>query len=92
MAGRTQEVVNSRSNRSDLMANQNRYLGVRYHLVRYATEENGGDSTSTVRSHDNQIAALVLCGLDDRAIGLIVLNLDRIARNTSGLGCARDVI
>ena len=44
-----------------------------------------------MRSHDDQIAALVLCRLDDRFIGLIVLKLNRLARDASCFGCIRNV-
>jgi hypothetical protein len=39
-----------------------------------------------MRSHYDQIAAVLLCRLDDRFIGLIMLKLDRLARDASRFG------
>ena len=37
------------------------------------------DTVATVRSHDDEVAAFRCRGVDDRLVGLLMLDLDRLA-------------
>jgi hypothetical protein len=52
-------------------------------LDRLAAEEERGDAVATVRGHDDQVAALQLCDIDDRPVGVLILDLDRLACDTA---------
>jgi hypothetical protein len=58
---------------------QHRDLAMREDLYRLAAEHNRRDAVTAVRRHDNQVAAFRLRGIDDRPIGMLMLDLNRRA-------------
>ena len=63
---------------------------MRKDLDRLAAEDERGDAVATVRGHDDQVAALQLCDIDDRPVGMLILDLDRLARDACCLRCVGD--
>ena len=60
------------------------------HFDRLAAEHERGDAVAAVRSHDDQIAAFELRDIDDRPVGMLMLDLNRLANNTGRLRCPGD--
>jgi hypothetical protein len=67
--------------------NQYRDLGMRKYLDGLAAEDDRGDAVSAVRGHDDQVAVFRLRGIDDRLEGMLMLNLDGLARDACCLRC-----
>lgn len=51
------------------------------HFGCYAAEQDSRNAVPTVRCHDDQIALLRFYGIDDRLIGMIVLNMHKLTSN-----------
>jgi len=66
---------------------EHRDLTMRQYLDRLATEDDRGDAVTTVRGHDDQIAALRASGINDRLIGMFMLDLNRLASDACCLRC-----
>src|ERR1700691_2079276 len=49
------------------------------HLDCLAAEDDRRDAVAAVRSHDDEVAAFRCRGVDDRLVGLFMLDLDRLA-------------
>jgi hypothetical protein len=71
---------------------ENRYFAMREHLDRLTAEHERRDAVAPMRGHDDEIAAFRSGGIDDRMVGMLVLKLDRVERDTSRFcrvdGCA----
>jgi hypothetical protein len=67
--------------------NQYGDLGMRKYLDGLAAEDNRGDAVAAVRGHDYQVAVFRLRGIDDRLVGMLMLNLDGLARDACCLRC-----
>jgi hypothetical protein len=52
---------------------------MREYLIGHTPEQNRGNPAPPVRGHDDDIASLVLCGRDDRLIGVVMLELHGLA-------------
>jgi hypothetical protein len=65
---------------------------MREHLDRLTPEHERRDAVAPMRGHDDEIAAFRSGGIDDRLVGMLVLELDRVERDTSRFcrvdGCA----
>ena len=65
---------------------------MREHLDRLTAEHERRDAVATMRGHDDEIAAFRSRGIDDRPVGMLVLDLDRVERDTGRFcrvaGCA----
>ena len=60
---------------------QHRDLAMREDLYRLAAEHNRRDAVTAVRRHDNQVAAFQARDIDDRLVGMLIFDLDRLAHN-----------
>jgi hypothetical protein len=67
--------------------NQYRDLGMRKYLDGLAAEDDRGDAVAAVRGHDDQVAVFRLRGIDDSLVGMLMLNLDGLARDACCLRC-----
>src|SRR5712691_7802533 len=65
----------------DSVADQNRNARVREHLRGRAAEQDRGNPGSSVRGHDDEIAALVRGGRDDRFMRVVMLDLHGVTRD-----------
>ena len=65
---------------------QHRNLAMREDLDRLAAEDERGDAMSAVRGHYDQVAVFRFCSVDDRAVGMLMLDLDRLACDACCLG------
>jgi len=52
---------------------------MREHLDRLAAEDDRGDAVAAMRCHDDKVAAFRLHGIDDRLIGMLMLDMDHLA-------------
>src|SRR5689334_15495347 len=52
-----------------------------------AAEDQRGDAVAAVRSHDDQIAASQGRGIDNGLVGMLMLDLDRLACDAHCSGC-----
>ena len=59
---------------------EDRDPAMRENLEGLAADEDRRDAASTVRSHDDEIAASGFRGVDDRLVGMFMLGMDRRAR------------
>ena len=57
---------------------QYRDLGMREYLDRLAAEDDRGDAVAAVRGHDDKVTAFRLRGLNDRLVGMLMLDIDCI--------------
>jgi hypothetical protein len=48
-------------------------------LDRLAAEDERGNAVAAVRGHDDEIATFRLRSIDDRLVGMFILDLDRLA-------------
>ena len=55
---------------------------MREDLDRLAAKDDRGDAVAAVRGHDDQVAAFRCRGIDDRLVGMLMLDLDRLAGDT----------
>jgi len=60
---------------------QHRDLAMREDLYRLAAEHNRRDAVTAMRRHDNPVAAFQARDIDDRLVGMLMFDLDRLARN-----------
>ena len=60
---------------------------MREDLDRLAPEDDRRYAVATVRGHEDQIAAFRLRGIDDRLIGMLMLDLNRLACDAGRLRC-----
>ena len=67
---------------------QYRDLGVREYLDRLAAEDDRGDAVAAVRCHDDKVTAFRHRGIDDRLVGMLMLDMDDLACDAS---CLRSV-
>ena len=74
----TEHPLNRRAGSS---MDKHRDLGVREHLDRLASEDDRGDAAPAVRGHHNKVATLRLRGIDDRPVGMLILDTDQLARD-----------
>lgn len=58
---------------------QYRDLAMREYLDRLAAEDEGGDAVAAMRGHDDKVTALRDRRIDDRLVGMFVLDMDRLA-------------
>jgi hypothetical protein len=58
---------------------QYRNLGMREHLDRLAAEEDRGDAMAAMRCHDDKVTAFRFRGIDDRLIGMLMLDMNHLA-------------
>ena len=65
------------------MTDEHRNFRVRKHLGRYAAKHDRRKSASSVRGHDDEIAAFLLGGIYDALISLILFDLHGLANYTS---------
>lgn len=56
-------------------------LGMREYLDCLAAKDDRGDAVPTVRGHNDQVTAFRPCGIDDRPIGMLMLDMDPFARD-----------
>ena len=54
---------------------QYRDLGMREYLDRLAAEDERGDAVAAVRGHDDEVTAFRHRGIDDRLVGMLMLDL-----------------
>jgi hypothetical protein len=66
---------------------QHRDLTMGQDLDRLAAEHDRGDAMAAMRGHDDQIAAFRIRGIDDRPVGMLMLDLNRFACNARCLRC-----
>src|SRR5580704_810581 len=59
-------------------------------LDRLAAEHDRGNATAAVRGHDDQVAAFQSRGSDDRLVGMLMFDLDRLACDAGSLRSAGD--
>jgi hypothetical protein len=60
-------------------------------LDRLAAEHDHGNAAAAVRGHDNEIASFQPRGIDDRLMGMLMLNPHRLAHDDAGcFRCADD--
>ena len=59
-------------------------------LNRLAAEDDRRDAVAAMRGHDDKVTALRLRGIDDRLVGMLMLDLDRLARDACCLRYAGD--
>ena len=59
---------------------------MRQNLHSLAAEDDGGHALATVRRHEDQVATLVLRGVDDCLVGMIVHDVHALIRDAGGLG------
>jgi len=69
---------------------QHRDFAMREDLDRLAAEDDRDDAVPAVRGHDDQVAAFRLRGIDNRPVGMLMLDLDRLACDTCCLRCVGD--
>ena len=69
---------------------QYRDLGMREHLDRLAAEDDRGEAMAAMRGHDDKVTAFRLRGIDDRLVGMLLLDLDHLAWDAFRLHCAGD--
>ena len=62
-----------------LAMDEHRDLGMREYLDRLAAEDDRGDAVAAVRGHDDQVTAFRLRGVDDRSLGMLMLDVDHLA-------------
>jgi hypothetical protein len=48
--------------------NKHGYLAVNEDFLGFATQQQTGNTAPTMRSHEDQVAAMPLCGVDNRLI------------------------
>ena len=69
---------------------QYRDLGMREYLDRLAAEDDRGDAVAAVRGHDDKVTAFRLRGLDDRLVGMLMLDIDCIVCDARCSCCVGD--
>ena len=69
---------------------QYRDLGMREYLYRLAAEDDRGDAVAAVRGHDDKVTAFRLRGLDDRLVGMLMLDIDCIVCDARCSCCVGD--
>ena len=69
---------------------QYRNLGMCEYLDRLAAEDDRGDPVAAMRGHDDKVTAFRLRGIDDRLVGMLLLNMDHLAWDACRLRCAGD--
>ena len=62
-----------------------RNLAMRQDLDRLAAEDERGDAVAAVRGHENQVAAFRVRSIDDRLVGMLMLDLDSLACDAGSL-------
>ena len=67
-----------------------RNLGMCEYLDRLAAEDDRGDAVAAMRGHDDKVTAFRLRGIDDRLVGMLMLELDHLACDACCLRCAGD--
>jgi hypothetical protein len=67
---------------------QYRDLGMREYLDRLAAEDDRGDAVAAVRGHDDKVTAFRLRGLDDRLVGMLMLDIDCVVCDARCSCCA----
>ena len=55
--------------------NQNRDLAMRQDLHRLAAEDDRSNAPAAVRGHDDQVAAFRVRSIDDRPVGMLMLEM-----------------
>jgi len=58
---------------------QYRDLGMGEYLDRLAAEDERGDAVAAVRGHDDEVTAFRHRGIDDRLVGMLILDMDPLA-------------
>ena len=58
---------------------QYRDLGMREYLDRLAAEDNRGNAVAAMGGHDNEVTAFRHRGIDDRLVGMLMLDLYHLA-------------
>jgi len=58
-------------------------------LERLAAEDDRGDAVAAMGGHDDEVTAFRNRGIDDRLVGMLMLNLDRLAFDACSLRCNR---
>src|SRR5436190_22597935 len=74
------------------MADEHRNFRVREHLGRYAAKHDGRKSASSMRGHNDEIAASLLSAVYDALVSLILFDLNGLANHTSRASLFRDSI
>src|SRR5271167_4837268 len=69
---------------------QYRDLGMREYLNGLAAEDDRGDAVAAVRGHDDKVAAFRPRGIDDRLVGMLMLDMDHLAGDACCLRCLGD--
>ena len=69
---------------------QHRDLGMREHLDRLAAEDDRGDAVAAVRGHHDKVTASRPRGIDDRLVGMLMLEMDDLAGDACCLRCFGD--
>ena len=69
---------------------QYRDLAMREYLDRLAAEDDRGDAVAAMRGHDDKVTAFRLRGIDDRLVGMLMLDMDHLACDACRLRCAGD--
>jgi hypothetical protein len=69
---------------------QYRKLGMREYLDRLAAEDDRGDAVAAVRGHDDKVTAFRPRGINDRLIGMLMLDMDHLAGDACRFRCLGD--
>src|SRR5208337_488562 len=69
---------------------QYRDLGMREYLDRLAAKDDRGDAVAAVRCHDDKVTAFRHRSVDDRPVGMLMLDMDDLACDASCLRSAGD--
>jgi hypothetical protein len=77
------------SQRSSSM-DQRRNLAMREHFERLAAEDDRRDAVAAKRGHDDEVTAFRRRGIDDRPVGMLMLDMDRVACHARHLRGASD--
>jgi hypothetical protein len=63
---------------------------MREYLERLAAEDDRRDATPPVRGHDHQITTFRPRGIDDRLVGMLMLDMNQLARDARCYPCMGD--
>jgi hypothetical protein len=58
-----------------------RDLGMCEYLDRLAAQEDRGHTVAAVRGHDDKVAGFRRRGIDDRLVGMLMLEMDQLAQD-----------
>jgi hypothetical protein len=89
-AAATLEVAAAPPSPPDSAMDQCRDLRMREYLDCLAAEDDRGDAVAAVRGHDDKVTAFRFGGIEDRLVGMLMLDMDRLACDAYRLRCVGD--